>query len=123
MEPYELHCRSHHLLQLPPHFESFPSKRRKFIKCGTHTSTYHTCRHTRMSTRSSQKDSRGPSTPIPTIVNDTSSTPSTTMVVVLEVPIFTSIHPIVHAQPIATTPFWVYLSLVGLQYSIHTYGL
>jgi hypothetical protein len=89
MEPDHLPRRSHRLLQLPPHFESFPSKRHKVIIRGTYTSTYHTCDHKRMSTESSQKDIGSPSTPIPTIVNGTPSTPSTTMVVVLEVPIIT----------------------------------
>jgi hypothetical protein len=105
MEPDQLPRRSRRLLQLPPHFESFPSKRRKVIKRGTHTSTYQTCDHTRMSTESSQKDTGSPSTPIPTIVNGTPSTPSTTMVVVSEVPIITSVHPIVNTQPIAMNPF------------------
>jgi hypothetical protein len=84
MEPDQLPHRSRRLLQLPPHFESFPSKRRKVIIRGTYTSTYQTCDHTRMSIESSQKDTGSPSTPIPTIVNDTPSTPSTTMVVVSE---------------------------------------
>jgi hypothetical protein len=82
MELDQLPRRSRHFLQLPPHLESFPSKRHKVIKHGTHTSTYQTCDHTRMSTESSQKDTGSPSTPIPTIVNGTPSTPSTTMVVV-----------------------------------------
>jgi hypothetical protein len=105
VEPDQLPRRSRHLLQLPPHFESFPSKRRKVIIRGTYTSTYQTCDHMRMSTESSQKDIGSPSTPIPTIVNGTPSTPSTTMVVVLEVPIITHVHPIVNTQPIATTYF------------------
>jgi hypothetical protein len=58
-----------------------------------------------MSTESSQKDTRSPLTPIPTIVNGTPSTPSTTMVVVSEVPIITLVCPIVNTQPIATNPF------------------
>jgi hypothetical protein len=89
VEPDQLPRRSHRLLKLPPHLESFPSKRRKVIKRGTHTSTYQTCGHTSMSTESSQKDTGSPSTPIPTIVNGTPSMPSTTMVVVPEVPIIT----------------------------------
>jgi hypothetical protein len=105
VEPDQLPHRSRRLLQLPPHFESFPSKRHKVIKRGTHTSTYQTCDHTRMSTESSHQDTGSPSTPIPTIVNGTPSTPSTTMVVVSEVPIITSSHPIVNTQPIATNPF------------------
>jgi hypothetical protein len=105
VEPDQLPRRSHRLLRLPPHLESFPSKRRKVIKRGTHTSTYQTCDHTRMSTESSQKDIGSPSTPIPTIVNGTPSTPSTTMVVVSEVPIITHVRPIVNTQPIAMNPF------------------
>jgi hypothetical protein len=105
VEPYQLPRRSHCLLQLTLHFESLPSKRPKVIKCGTHTSTYHTCDHTRMSIESNQKDTRSSLTPIPTIVNGTHSTPSTTMVVVSEVPIITSAHPIVNTQPIAMNPF------------------
>jgi hypothetical protein len=101
----QLPRRYHRLLQLPQHFESFPSKRCKVIKCGTHTSTYQTCDHTRMSTESSQKDTQSPSTPIPTIVNDTPLTPSTTIIVVSEVPIITHARPIVNTQPIATNPF------------------
>jgi hypothetical protein len=93
------------LLKLPPHLESFPSKRRKFIKRSAHTSTYQNCGHTSMSTELIQKDIGSPSTPIPTIVNDTPSTPSTTMVVVPEVPIITPIRPIVNTQPIVTNPF------------------
>jgi hypothetical protein len=58
-----------------------------------------------MSIESSQKDNGSPSTPIPTIVNSTPLTPSTTMVVVSEVPIITHVHPIVNTQPIATNPF------------------
>jgi hypothetical protein len=105
MELDQLPRRSHRLLQLPSHFESLPSKRRKVIKCGTHTSTYQNCDHTRMSIESSQKDTESPLTPIPTIVNDTPSTPSTKMAVVLEVPIITHVRPIVNTQPIATNPF------------------
>jgi len=58
-----------------------------------------------MSTESSQKYIGSPSTPIPTIVNGTPSTPSTTMVVVSEVPIITYARPIVNTQPIAMNPF------------------
>jgi hypothetical protein len=105
MDQYQLPHRSHRLLQLPPHFESFPSKKRKFIKRGTHTSTYQTCYCTRMSTEVGKKYVGSPSTPISTIVNGTPSTPSTTMVVVSEVPIITSARPIVNNQPIAMSPF------------------
>jgi hypothetical protein len=76
------------------------------IKHGTHTSTYQTCDHTKVSTEVSQQDIGIPLTPIPTIVNDTPLTPSTTMVVVPNVPIITFAHPIlVNNQPIATNPF------------------
>jgi hypothetical protein len=105
MEPDQLPRRSHCLIRLPPHLEYLLSKRCKVIKRGTHTSTYQTCDHTRMSTKSSQKDTGSPSTPIPTIVNDTPLTPSTTMVVVPKVPIITHVCHIVNNQPIATNPF------------------
>jgi hypothetical protein len=58
-----------------------------------------------MSTELSQKDIGISSTPIPTIVNGTPSTPSTTMVVVSDVPIITSTRPIVNNQPISMNPF------------------
>jgi hypothetical protein len=96
---------SHRLLKLPPHLESLPSKRRKVITRGTHTSTYQSCDHTSMSTESGQKDIRSPSPPIPIIVNGTPSTPSTTTVVVPKVPIITPIQPMVATQPIVTIPF------------------
>jgi hypothetical protein len=99
MEPYQLPLKYRHLLQLPIHFESLPSKRCRVLKRGTHTSTYQTCDSTRMSTKLSHQDSGSPSTPIPTIFNGTPSTPSITMVVVAEEPI------IIVAQPIATNPF------------------
>jgi hypothetical protein len=105
VEPDQLPHRSHRLLQLPPHFESFPYKRRRVIKRGTHTSTYHTCDYTMMSTELSHQDIGSPSTPTHTIANGTPSTPSTTMVVVSEAPIITASHPIVNTQPIATNPF------------------
>jgi hypothetical protein len=106
MEPDQLPRRSRLcLLKLPPHLESFPSKRRKVIKRGTHTSTYQTCDYTIMSTESSLKDTGSPSTPIPYVVNGTPSTPSTTMVVVSEVPVITPIRPVVATQPIVTNPF------------------
>jgi hypothetical protein len=71
---------------------------RKVIKHGMHTSTYQTCDHKRMSIELSQKDIGSPSTPIPTIVNNTPSTASTTMVVVPKVPIITPVCPIVNAH-------------------------
>jgi hypothetical protein len=106
----------------PPNFDSLPSKRRKVIKRGIHTSTYHTCDHTRMSTESSQKYIGSPSTPIPTIVNGTPSTPSTTMVIVSEVPIINPVHPIVNTQSIAMNHFGS-LCHSSSQYSVHPYGL
>jgi hypothetical protein len=81
--------RSRRLLQLPPDFESFPSKRRRVIRRGTHTSIVQTCDSTRMSTESNLQNTGSPSTPTPTIVNGTPSTPATTMVVVSEAPIIT----------------------------------
>jgi hypothetical protein len=69
MEPDHLPRRSYHLLKLPPHLESFPSKRCKVTKPGTHTSTYQTCDYTSMSTESSLNETRSPSTLIPTIFN------------------------------------------------------
>jgi hypothetical protein len=105
MDPDELPRRSQRLLKLPLHLYYFPSKRNKVIKRGTHTSTYQTCDHTSMSTNSSQKEMRIPLTPIPTVVNGTHSTPSTTTVVALEVPIITPIQPRVSTQPIVVNPF------------------
>jgi hypothetical protein len=97
--------RSHRLLQLPPDFESFPSKRLRVIRRGTHTSTIQTCDSTRMSIEPSLQDTGSPSTTTPTIVNGTPSTPTTTMVVVPEEPIITTTRPIVNAQFIASNPF------------------
>jgi hypothetical protein len=105
VEPNPLPRKSRHLMKLPPHLEYFPSKRRKVIKRGTHTSTYQTCGHRSMSIESSQKDIGSPSTSIPTIVNSTPSTPSTTMVVVSEVFVITPIWLVVATQPIVTNPF------------------
>jgi hypothetical protein len=105
MEPDQLPRRSLCLLQLPSHFEFFPSKRRRVIKRGTHTSTYQTCDYTRMSIEQSHQDTRSPLTPTPTIVNGTSSNPSTKMFVVSKASINTAAHPIVNTQPLATNPF------------------
>jgi hypothetical protein len=105
VEPDHLPHRSLRLLQLPPHFDSLPSKSRIVIKHGTHTSTYQTCDSIRMSTEPSHQDTRSSSTPTPTIVNDTPSTPTTTMVVVSEAPIINVSRPIVNTQPISTNPF------------------
>ena len=93
------------LLQLPPDFESLPSKRHKVIKHGTHTSTYQTCDSTRMSTELSHQNTGSPSTPTPTIFNGTPSTLVTIMVVVSEAPIITISSPIVNSQSLASNPF------------------
>jgi hypothetical protein len=105
VEPEQLPRRSHRFLQFPPHFEPLPSKRCRVIERGTHTSTYQTCDHTRMSTVPSHQDIGSPTTLTPTIVNGTPSTPSTIMVVVSEAPIITDACPIVNTQPIAANPF------------------
>jgi hypothetical protein len=97
--------RSHHLLHLPLDFESFPSKRHRFISSGTHTSTVHTCDSTRMSTESSLQNTRSPSNPIPTIVNGSPSTPVTSMVVVLKAPIITMARPILNDQATTSNHF------------------
>jgi hypothetical protein len=96
--------RSHRLLQLPLDFKSLPSKRHRFIRCGTHTSTYHTCDSSKMSTELSHQNTGSPLTPTPTIVNGTPSTPTTTIVVVPEEPIIIVACPIVNAQTISTNP-------------------
>jgi hypothetical protein len=105
MEPYRLPRRYHNFFKLPPHLESIPSKRRKIIKHGTNTSTYQTCDHTSMSTESIHKDIGSPSNSIPFVVNGNPSMPSTTVVVVPEVPVITYIRPAVATQPIVMNPF------------------
>jgi hypothetical protein len=97
--------RSRRVLQLPPDFMSLPSKRRRVIIRGTRTSTIQACDSTRMSTEPGLQNSGSPSTPIPTIVINTPSTPATSMVVVPEVPIITMAQPIVNAQATASNPF------------------
>jgi hypothetical protein len=85
-------CMSHCLLKLPLHFESlpkFPSKRRKVNRRGTYISTSQTCDYPVMGTVSSLNNTSSPLTPIPSVVSRIPSTPSTEMVVVLEVPILT----------------------------------
>jgi hypothetical protein len=99
--PRQSHC----LLQLPPDFESLPSKRCRVIRRRTHTSTFKTCDSTRMSAEPSLQNTGSPLNPTPTIVNDTPLTSATTMVVVLEAPIITTTHPIVNAQSLASNPF------------------
>ena len=98
-------CWSGRLLQLPSDFESLPSKRRRVIRCSTHTSTIQTCDSTRMSIEPSLDNNGSPSTPTPLIVNGTPLSPSTTMVVVLEATIITISHPIVNAQSLALNSF------------------
>jgi hypothetical protein len=58
-----------------------------------------------MSTKPSLQNNGSPSTPTPTIVNDTPSTPATSMVVVPEEPIITMARPIVNAQATTLNPF------------------
>jgi hypothetical protein len=70
------------LLQLPPDFESLPSKRRRVIRRGTHTSNVQICDSTRMSTKHSLQNTGSPLTPTHTIVNGTPLTLATKMVVV-----------------------------------------
>jgi hypothetical protein len=108
---------SRRLLQLPPNFESLPSKRHRVIRRGTHTSIVQTCDSTRMSTESNLQNTGSPSTPTPTIVNGTPSTPTptivngtpstpaTTMVIVPKAPIITMDRPIVNAQSLTSKPF------------------
>jgi hypothetical protein len=98
-------CWSRRLLELPPDFESFPSKRRRVIRHGTHTSTFHTCDFTRMSIEPSLQNTGRPSTPTPTIFNGTPSTPATSMVVVPEEPIIIMARPIVNAKPTTSNHF------------------
>jgi hypothetical protein len=117
MDSDQCPCRSHRLLQLPHDFESFPSKRCRVIRHGTHTSTVQTCDYTRMSTEPSLQNTGSPSNPTPTIVNGTPSTPTptivngtpltpaTTVVVVLEAPIITMDRHIVNTQYLASKPF------------------
>jgi hypothetical protein len=97
--------RSRRLLQLPPDFKFFPSKRRRVIRCGTHTSTFQTCGSTRMSTESSLQNTRSSSTPIPTIVNGTPSVFATTTVAVSKAYTGTMARPIVNASYLASNPF------------------
>jgi hypothetical protein len=101
----QLPRRSHHFLKLPSHLESFPFKRRRVIKCGTHTSTYQTCDYTSMSIELSKKDTGIPSTHIPIVVDGTPSMPSTTTVVVPEVLVITPIQTVIATQPIIMNTF------------------
>ena len=58
-----------------------------------------------MSIEPSLQNIGSPSTPTPTIVNGTPSTPAITMVVVPEAPIITMDRPIVNSQATASSPF------------------
>jgi hypothetical protein len=84
---------------------SFPSKRRRVITRGTHTSTTQTCDSTRMSIEPGLQNSGSPSTPISTVVNGTPSTPTTPMVVVQEEHIITMGRPIVNTHATTSNPF------------------
>jgi hypothetical protein len=118
--------RSHHLLKLPPHFESlpkFPSKRRKVNRRGTYISTSQTCDYPVMGTESSLNDTGSPSTPIPSVVSGIPSTPSATMVVVSR-----GSHP--YSYPAcgfysthSNEPFRVSFWYTRIQFSVHTFGL
>jgi hypothetical protein len=97
--------RSRNLLQLPPYFKSFPSKRHRFIRHGTHTSSFQTCDSSKMSTEANIQNTGSPSTPIPTVVNGTPSTPMTTTNAASEAPIIIMDQPIINAQYLASNPF------------------
>jgi hypothetical protein len=66
-----------------------------------------------MSTESSQKHTGSPSTPIPTVANGTSYMPSTTMVVVLKVPVITLVRLVVNTKTIIMSPFGSLFSSSG----------
>jgi hypothetical protein len=66
-----------------------------------------------MSTKSSLKDIGSPSTHIPYGVNGTPSTPSTAIVVVMEVLFLTPIRHVVATQPIVTNPFGSLFGMPG----------
>jgi hypothetical protein len=100
-----LPLKSHRLLQLPLVFELFPSKRRRVIRSGTHTSTFQTYDPTRMSTEPSLQNTGSSSNPNPTIVNFTPSTLSATTIAVLEAYTSTMDQRIVNASSLASNPF------------------
>jgi hypothetical protein len=100
--------RSRRLWKLPPHFESLPklpSKRRKVNKHGTYISTSQTCDYAIMGIESSLNDTGISSTLIPYVVSGIPLTPSSMTVVVLEVLVLTSTHPLVSTRPIQMNPF------------------
>jgi hypothetical protein len=104
------------MLKLPLQFESllkFPSKRNKFNRRGTYISTSQTCDYAIIGIESSLNDTGIPSSPIPYVVNGTSSTPSTTIVVVVDLPILTPIHPMISTRPIVTNPFEYIFGTLG----------
>jgi hypothetical protein len=105
VESDQLPRRSRRLLQLPPVFESLPSKRRRVISSGTHTSTFQTCDPARMSTESSLQNTGSSSTPNPTIINGTPSTPAAATVAVPEAYTGTMARPVVNASSLASNPF------------------
>jgi hypothetical protein len=105
MESDQLPCWSRQLLQLPPNFGFLPSKRRRIFGSGTHTSTFQTCGSARMSTESNLQNTGSSSTPIPTIVNGTPSTPATATVAVPKAYISTMARPVVNASSLASNPF------------------
>ena len=105
MELNQPPCRSCHLLQLPPYFKYFPSKRHRFIRHGTHTSTFQTCDPARMSTKSSIQNTGSSSTPNPTIINGTPWTPAAATVAVSKAYTDTMDQPIVNASSLTSNPF------------------
>ena len=123
MEPDQLPHRSCHFLKLPLYLESLNSKRHKVIKRGTHTSTNHIFDCPVMGIELSPNDTRTPSTPIPSVVNGTPLNPSTTMVLVPEIPVLTHTHPMVSTRPIEINPFGSLFWCTWLQFSAHTFGL
>ena len=105
MDLDQLPRRSHRLLQLPPVFESLPSKRHRVISSGTHTSTFQTYDPARMSTESSLQNTGSSSTPNPTIIHGTPSTSAATTVIVPEAYTSTMARPVVNASSLASNPF------------------
>jgi hypothetical protein len=97
--------RPYWLLHLPPDFGFLPSKRNRVFRSGTLTSTFQTYGSTRMSTKSSIQNTGSSSTPIPTIVNGTPSTPAATIVAVSEAYTSTMARPVVNASSLASNPF------------------
>jgi hypothetical protein len=108
--------RSHCLLKLPPHLESllkFPSKRYKDNKRGTYISTYQTFDYPVMSIESNLNVTRSPSTPIYFVISGIPSTPSSSMVGVMNIPTSTSTQPMCSTQPIGMNPFRCIFGMLG----------